>query len=98
MEKTSRTMSADETPMATPLFVDDAELCKLLGVRSRQTLAILEKRGLPPVDPVLGTRYFPAVRQFLDNFYGVGNAHAPCADGQENGWMARARKGIGPNG
>lgn len=81
-----------------PLFVTDDELGKILfGRRSagaRGALAIFEKRGLPPVDAMLGMRYFPAVRQFLDTWYGVGIAPIPCSDGHENGWAARKPKKI----
>ena len=76
-----------------PLFGNIVTLCKHLGV-DRQVIAILEKRGLPPVDPAIGMYYFPAVQQWLDTWYGVGSANAPCIDGHENGWAAKKPKKI----
>lgn len=46
---------------------------------------VLEREGLPKIDPLMGGRYWPAVRAFLDNRHGLSNAHIPStSDGAEN--------------
>ncbi|GLK77982.1 hypothetical protein GCM10008171_32360 [Methylopila jiangsuensis] len=55
----------------TPLYLSDAEIgAKVLGrARAREWSAIaplLEARGLPTIHPVMGGRYWPAVKRFFD--------------------------------
>lgn len=50
--------------------------------------AVLERRGFPQIDPLLGGRYWPAVKAFLDRRHGLTDATpANAADGEEN-WDA----------
>ncbi|MGH6800550.1 MAG: hypothetical protein ACRECZ_03875 [Methylocella sp.] len=61
------------------LFADDKQLAEaVLGLKRAKAWAILVKhyegRGLPPLDPLTGGRYVPAVRQFFDAIHGVGGA------------------------
>jgi hypothetical protein len=80
-----------------PLFADDGALgTALLGTdRSRDwppLAAILERRGLPKVDALMGGRYVPAVRAFFDRDYGLAGASAPLTpDGPEElgAWKSR---------
>ena len=40
---------------------------------------MLEERGLPKVDQLMGGRYVPAVRAFFDRLYGLDTANVPLA-------------------
>ena len=51
----------------------------------RDKAAILERQGLPRIDPVMGGRYLPAVRAFFDRLNGLSERHVPTVpDGPEN--------------
>lgn len=76
------------TRTATPeigLFVSDTELQRRLGVgpkTGRIAVQTLELSGFPPKQPPIGNkRYWPAVRFFLDRYYGLidGRAAVPAA-------------------
>ena len=45
---------------------------------------VLERHGLPPIDPLMGGRYWPAVRAFWDRRYGLSTIEASRPDGTEN--------------
>jgi hypothetical protein len=68
------------------LFVSDAELYRRLGVgpkTGRLAVLALEPHGFPLKQPMFGKkRYWPAVRVFLDRYYGLidGRASQPVAD------------------
>jgi hypothetical protein len=68
------------------LFVSDVELYRRLGVgpkTGRIAVLALEPHGFPLKQPLFGKkRYWPAVRFFLDRYYGVidGRALQPAAD------------------
>jgi hypothetical protein len=72
---------------ALPLFVTDAVLgAALLGYNRvqewRQIAPLLEARGLPKVDQMMGGRYVPAVIDFFDHQYGLNRGGAsPLAPG-----------------
>lgn len=62
-----------------PLFADDTAIGRaLLGTKRagewRQMAPLLEARGLPKVDDLMGGRYVPAVRAFFDHVYGLDGA------------------------
>jgi hypothetical protein len=59
-----------------PLFAGEAELAEVFmgpGKTSewRQFAALLEPRGLPRIDALMGGRYRPAVKAFFDKEYGL---------------------------
>lgn len=61
---------------ALPLFSDDAQIgLALLGPGRmgewRSIAALLERRGLPKIDTLMGGRYVPAVKAFFDREYGI---------------------------
>ena len=45
---------------------------------------MLEREGLPRVDPLMGGRYWPAVRAFWDRRYGLRDAEVLQPDGEED--------------
>jgi hypothetical protein len=76
--------------MALPdtLYLDeDAIARRVLGPNARQwsdIAAVLEREGLPRVDPLMGGRYWPAVKEFLDRRHGLRREAVPIsADGEE---------------
>lgn len=85
-----------------PLFAsDDAIGAALLGgerVSEFQAMVpLLEARGLPKVDHLMGGRYIPAVRAFFDHLYGINrSADAPALapDGIEDfgGWKRKQKQ------
>lgn len=59
-----------------PLFApDEAIAVAFIGpgktTEWRQIAALLETRGLPKIDALMGGRYVPAVRAFFDKEYGL---------------------------
>lgn len=73
-----------------PLFADEEQIsAALLGAgktpRWRQIVPLLEARGFPTVDAVMGGRYVPAVKAFFDREYKVTAAHQVASrDGPED--------------
>jgi hypothetical protein len=85
-----------------PAFATDRELgAALLGPeRATEFTAIaplLERKGLPKVDQLFGGRYVPAVKTFLDQRAGIGEAtpgvRAPDEVEDWNQWATRKRPG-----
>ncbi len=59
----------------------------------RQIAPLLERRGLPTLDGLLGGRYTPALRAFFDREYGVhgaAQASAPHAPAELGTWKKKA--------
>jgi hypothetical protein len=83
-----------------PLFADDEAIgAALLGsarsVEWSQLTALLEVRGLPKIDALMGGRYVPAVKAFFDRDYGLSGGQSPLApDGVEElgAWKNRKRR------
>ncbi len=76
---------------STCLFPDEAEVARLImGPKRAKTwperALILERQGLPPIDPLLGGRYWPAVRDFFDRRQGLKGAEIAgyALDGPED--------------
>jgi hypothetical protein len=74
---------------ALPLFADDTALgAALLGPRRsrewRQIATLLEARGLPKIDDLMGGRYVSAVRAFFDRECGLKERAVLAPDGVED--------------
>jgi hypothetical protein len=72
-----------------PLFADDLAIGNaLLGPRRsrewREIAALLESRGLPKMDPLMGGRYVPAIKAFFDREYGIAGTPPTAPDGVED--------------
>ena len=81
--------------MPEKLFMTDAEVAKAIGLPTdefKATAIVLQRSGFPVPDPVFkNQRYWPAVKAFLDQRYGLGLPTIPTAlDGQEN-WISKLR-------
>jgi hypothetical protein len=84
---------------ALPLFADDAAIGNaLLGPRRsrewREIAALLESRGLPKMDPLMGGRYVPAIKAFFDREYGITGTPPIAPDGVEDlgAWKRKKRQ------
>ena len=81
-----------------PLFAADEDISVALmgpGKASewRQRAALLEPRGLPKVDAMMGGRYMPAVKRFFDNEYGlIGDTMLAVPDGPEELGACKPRR------
>lgn len=68
-------------------FPCEAEIARRLSQDPKEWAAkaiILEREGLPPIDPIMGGRYWPAVERFWDCRYGLCTVEASKPDGTEN--------------
>jgi hypothetical protein len=86
MRRASDLMARRETHRES-LFVREDEVALRLGQTPSEWSAkaiVLERHGLPPVDPLMGGRYWPAVVAFFDGRYGISKVEARQPDGGEN--------------
>jgi hypothetical protein len=81
-----------------PLFADDSAIGAALFGPNRagewpQIASLLETRGLPKIDALMGGRYVPAVRAFFDRDYGLSSATPLVPDGTEDlgAWKRKRR-------
>lgn len=62
----------------------------------RQIAPLLEARGMPKIDTLMGGRYTPAVKAFFDRLYGLdrGGDVPLTPDGAENfeRWRQRSKR------
>jgi hypothetical protein len=81
-----------------PLFATEQEIATaLLGPGKvdhwQQIAPLLERRGLPTIDGLMGGRYTPAVRKFFDRNYRVGEdgqvASTPHAAAELGSWQGK---------
>lgn len=82
-----------------PLFADDKAIGAALLGRQRarewcQLAALLEARGLPKIDKLMGGRYVPAVKAFFDRENGIGVAEILSPDGVEDlgAWKRKQKR------
>lgn len=69
------------------LFPCEAEVARRLSQdpsRWAATSIILERDGLPRVDPLMGGRFWPGVVAFWNRRYGLSTTEASVLDGMEN--------------
>jgi hypothetical protein len=69
------------------LFLREDEIERRLGLAKGEwppIATVLERHGLPRIDPLLGGRYWPAVRFFFDRRYGISNVEVSQPDGEED--------------
>jgi len=70
------------------LYKPEAEIAELvLGAGARKwpaIAAVLEREGLPRIDPMTGMRFWPSVKSFLFRRHGLVDAAVPAqTDGAE---------------
>lgn len=69
------------------LFPSESEIARRLSQNPREWAAkakVLERDGLPRIDPLMGGRFWPAVRAYFLARYGLAGAKALAPDGPEN--------------
>jgi len=69
------------------LFPREAEIARRLNQSPgewRAKAQILEREGLPRIDPLMGGRFWPAVRAFWFRRYGLAQVDVSGPDGEEN--------------
>lgn len=69
------------------LFPCEAEIARRLSQDPKDWAAkaiILERDGLPRVDPIMGGRYWAAVEAFWRRRYGLSTAMPSQPDGEDN--------------
>ena len=69
------------------LFPSETEIARRLSQDPsawKAKAVILERDGLPKVDPLFGGRFWPGVVAYLNRRYGLSRVEAPALDGQEN--------------
>ena len=69
------------------LFPCEAEVARRLSQEPadwRAKAPVLERDGLPRVDPLMGGRYWPAVQAWWNRRYGLSNIEAFQPDGEED--------------
>ena len=89
-------------PLETlPLFAPDNLLgAALLGPDRveewKQLAPLLETRGLPKIDQMMGGRFVPAVRAFFMRQYGLGTSTALAPDGVEDfeTWKQKPKRPV----
>lgn len=70
------------------LYLVEKEVAQRVGVSEktwRRLAPMLERDGLPRKDALIGKRYWPAVRAWLDRRHAIhGTIPASAQDGEEN--------------
>jgi hypothetical protein len=72
---------------ATGLFPCEAEIARRLSQTPLEWSAkaiILERNGLPRIDPVMGGRHWPSVVAYFNRLYGLSSIEPSQPDGVEN--------------
>jgi hypothetical protein len=91
-----------------PLFADERMLSEAILGRGkysqwRAIAPLLERRGFPTIDGLMGGRYTPAVKAFFDREYRVSgseNVRAPHAPAELGAWKKERKtrkKAVDPH-
>lgn len=74
-------------PRDAGLFPSEAEIARRLSQSAEEWIGkapILERDGLPRIDPTMGGRFWPAVQAYFDRRYGLSHVAAAPPDGTEH--------------
>ncbi len=80
-------MARSNTLRSDEMFLSEGEVARRLGLTLTEWRAkapVLERRGFPRIDPVIGMRYWPAVRGFWNRQYGLVSIALSQPDGGED--------------
>jgi hypothetical protein len=69
------------------LFPSEAEIARRLSQTPAEWAAkakVLERNGLPQIDPVMSGRYWPAVQAYWNRRYGISTVEVSQPDGEED--------------
>ena len=84
---TCRRRRARQIAGADGLFPGEAVIARRLSqtpTEWRAKAAVLERHGLPRIDPLMGGRYWPAVQAFWNRKYGLSQLEAHQPEGEED--------------
>jgi hypothetical protein len=83
-----RNKRAYESEPSGGLYLSEGEIAaRIGGVKRWKSLAkTFERDGLPKPNPVIGKRYWPRVRQFLDAMEGIGQGGTPYDQPRKENW------------
>ncbi|WP_336490039.1 hypothetical protein [Methylobacterium nigriterrae] len=74
-------------PRDDGLFPSEVEIARRLSQTPSEWAAkarVLERDGLPRIDPLMGGRFWPAIRAYFLARHGLSGAEALAPDGEEN--------------
>lgn len=80
-------MARRSTVISAGLFPSEAEIARRLNQDLhawRSKAVVLEREGMPRIDPVMGGRYWPAVEAYFNRRYGIATSSPSALDGMEN--------------
>lgn len=80
-------MARHPTQMSAGLFPSEAEIARRLSQELqswRAKAVVLEREGMPRIDPIMGGRYWPAVEAYFNRRYGIATSAPSALDGMEN--------------
>lgn len=80
-------MGAAVRKISGGLFPCEEEIARRLSQTPsewRARAVVLERDGLPRVDPIMGGRYWPAVLAWFNKRYGLASVGPSAMDGTEN--------------
>jgi hypothetical protein len=83
----NRHSNASNDVRTQELFPCEAEIARRLSQEPSDWQAkapVLERHGLPRVDPIMGGRYWPAVHAWWNRRYGLSNIEASQPDLEED--------------
>lgn len=80
-------MTRRSTVISAGLFPSEAEIARRLSQELhtwRAKAVVLEREGMPRIDPIMGGRYWPAVEAYFNRRYGIATSAPSALDGMEN--------------
>jgi hypothetical protein len=84
------------TQADAPLYLTDSALGILvMGERAKEWPAaaiVLERHGLPRNCPLMGGRYWPAVRAFLDRYNGLDQTAEVTSPTHQENWNVQPKR------
>lgn len=79
-------MAGPSTQISAGLFPPEAEIARRLSQEPqawRAKAAVLERDGMPKIDPIMGGRYWPAVEAYFNRRSGITPLGPSALDGTE---------------
>ena len=80
-------MARHSIQQSAGLFPSEEEIARRLNQEPtewRAKAAVLEREGMPKIDPIMGGRYWPALLAYFNRRYGIATSAPSALDGLEN--------------
>ena len=79
----------DRLPLyATDEAIGEAVLGADRSAEFKGLAILLERQGMPKINPLMRGRYVPAVKDFFDSHNGLSKSAPAAPDGTEGEWLA----------